>query len=82
MEVDGQRHAPAALPPGKRSVTHFIGEWVGPRAGLNGCRKISSPPGFDLRTVQPVASRYNDINTMFFHNTVNLITSFLICFLH
>ena len=27
---------------------------MGPRAGLDG-RKISSPPGFDLRTVQPVA---------------------------
>ena len=28
------------------SGTHFIGGWVGPRAGLEG-RKISSPPGFD-----------------------------------
>jgi hypothetical protein len=31
----------------------------GPRAGLNGCGK-SPPLGFDLRTVQPVASRYTD----------------------
>ena len=29
----------------KRPGTHFIGGWVGPRAGLDG-RKISSPPGF------------------------------------
>jgi hypothetical protein len=33
--------------------------WVGLRAGLNGCGKSSSP-GFDLRTFQPVASRYSD----------------------
>ena len=26
-------------------------------------REISPPPGFDLRTVQPVASRYNDYAT-------------------
>ena len=26
------RHAPAALPPGKRPGTHCIGGWVGPRA--------------------------------------------------
>jgi len=31
---------------------------VGPRAGLDGCGKILTPPGFDPRTVQPVASRY------------------------
>ena len=59
MEVGGQRHVPAALPPGKRGGTHFTGCWVGPEAGLDG-RKISSPPGFDPRTVQPVASRYTD----------------------
>jgi len=39
MGVGGQRHAPAALPPGKRRGTHFIGGWVGPRAGLGGCGK-------------------------------------------
>jgi hypothetical protein len=32
---------------------------VGPRAGLDGCGKSRPPPGFDPRTVQPVASRYN-----------------------
>jgi hypothetical protein len=30
---------------------------VGPRAGMAGCGK-SRLPGFDSRTVQPVASRY------------------------
>jgi hypothetical protein len=33
---------------------------VGPRAGLDGCGKISLSPGFDPRTVQPVAIRYTD----------------------
>jgi hypothetical protein len=33
---------------------------VGPRAGLDGCGKISPPPGFDPQTVQPLASRYTD----------------------
>jgi len=36
---------------------------VGPRAGLDKCGKISPPPGFDPRTVQPVASRYTDYAT-------------------
>ena len=56
--VGGQRHAPAALPPGKPGA-HCIGGWVGPRAGLDRCGKLP-PLGFDPRTVQPVASRYTD----------------------
>jgi hypothetical protein len=39
MGVGGQLHAPAALPPGKRPGTQCIGGWVGPRAGLDGCKK-------------------------------------------
>ena len=31
-----------------------------PIAGLDGCGKISPPPGFDPRTFQLVASRYTD----------------------
>ena len=34
--VGDQRHAPVALPPGKRAGTHCIGGWVGPRVGLDG----------------------------------------------
>ena len=44
MGVGGQHHTPAALPPGKRSGTHRIGGWVGPRAGLDGYGK-SRPTG-------------------------------------
>ena len=36
------------------------GGWVGPRAGLDRCRKSRPPTGFDRRTVQPVASLYTD----------------------
>ena len=44
----------------ERPVTHCIGDWVGLRVGLDGCGKSRPPLGFDPRTVQPVASRYND----------------------
>ena len=50
---------PRSLYPRERPGTHFTGGWVGPRAGLDG-RKISSPPGFDPGTVQPVMSHYTD----------------------
>jgi len=35
----GQRHAPAALPPGKTADTHCTGRSVGPTADLDRCRK-------------------------------------------
>jgi hypothetical protein len=37
MGVGGERYAPAALPPGKRTGTHCVGGWVGPKADLYGC---------------------------------------------
>jgi hypothetical protein len=46
MGVSGQRHAPAALYPlGKSPGTHWIGGWVGLRAGLDAGagRKILCP---------------------------------------
>jgi hypothetical protein len=48
--MDGQRQAPAALLPGNNPVTHSIGGWVGPRAGLDGSEdeKIFYPT--DVRT--------------------------------
>jgi hypothetical protein len=39
MGVGGQRHAPAALSPGKRLGTHCKEGWLGPRASLDGCGK-------------------------------------------
>ena len=58
--VMGQRHTPAALYPQERPGTHCTGGWVGRRAGPDRCEKSRPPPGFDSRTVQPVASRYAD----------------------
>jgi hypothetical protein len=60
--VGSQRHAPAAMPPGKRAGIHCIGGCVGPRNGLDACEKSRPrlPQGFDPRSVQPVASRYTD----------------------
>ena len=39
--------------------THCTGGWVGPRYGLNRCGNPRPLPGFDPRTVQPVACRHN-----------------------
>ena len=52
---------PRSLYPRERPGTHFIGGCIGPRTGLDGAENLAPPPpGFDPRTVQPVASRYND----------------------
>ena len=56
----GQHHRPAALPRGKDAVPIWTGGWVGSMAGLGGCGKSRSPPGFDPLNIQPVASRYTD----------------------
>jgi hypothetical protein len=52
MGVGGQRHAPAALLP--VPGTHCIEGWVGPRAGLDGCGKISPPQVCDAWTDRSV----------------------------
>jgi hypothetical protein len=49
---------PRPLYPRERPGTHCTGGRVGPRAGLDVCKKYCPPPGFDPWTVQPVASRY------------------------
>ena len=59
MGVGGQRHAVAALPPGKTWYPLYR-RLGGPQGRSGQVRKISPPPGFDPRTVQPVASRYTD----------------------
>jgi hypothetical protein len=65
MEVNGQLHAPAALPQGKSPSTHWIGGWVGPTAVLDAVVKRKIPSTCresNPRTpiVQPVAQRYTD----------------------
>jgi hypothetical protein len=56
---------PGRFTPGEKAPgTHWIGGWVGPRAGLDDVekRKFLTLPGLELRpsVVQPVASRYID----------------------
>ena len=48
-----------SLPPGKTRCPLYrrVG---GPQGRSGQVRKVSPPPGFDPRTVQPVASRYTD----------------------
>jgi len=59
MGVGDQRHAPVALTPGKTRYPLY--RRLGGHQGRSGqARKISPPPGFDPRTVQPVASPYAD----------------------
>ena len=59
MEVDGQRHVPAALPPGK--ARYQLYRMLSGTLGWSGrVRKLLSPPGLGPRTVQPVASHYTD----------------------
>jgi hypothetical protein len=66
MQVSGQLHAPAALPPRERAPgTHWIGGWVGPRAILDAVvkRRIPSPRRESNRRtpmVQAVAQCYTD----------------------
>ena len=67
MGVGCQHHAPAALPPGKTQypLHRRLG---GPQGLSEQVRKISPPPGFDPRTVQPVASRcIGSSNPAIFH---------------
>jgi hypothetical protein len=49
MEVNGQLHTPAALPPGKDPPgTRWIGGWVGPRVVLEAVvkkKKFQAPAG-------------------------------------
>ena len=57
--MGGQRHAPAALLPGKTRYALY-GRLGGPQGRSGPVWKISPTPGFDPPTVQPVASRYTD----------------------
>jgi hypothetical protein len=58
MEVNGQRHAPAALyPRGKDPGNHCTGGWVGPSTGLDAearekiiCLCRGSNPGRPVRS--------------------------------
>ena len=71
MGMGSQRHVPYALPP---DMTHYPlfrrpGE---PQDRSGRLQKISPPPGFDPRTVHPVASCYTNY-VIQAHNNVTVI---------
>ena len=57
MGLGGQGHAAAALPTGNTRYPLYEAGWA-PGPVWTGVENLASPSGFDLRTVQPVASRY------------------------
>ena len=57
--MGGQRHTPTTLPP-KKSRCPCYRRLSEPQNRSGRVRKISPPPGFDPRTLQPVASHYTD----------------------
>ena len=61
--MSGQRHAPAALYPGKDPVPVVQEAGWAPGPVWTCAENLTPPPGFDPRTVQPVASRYTDYAT-------------------
>jgi hypothetical protein len=57
-EVGGSASCPGhSLPPGKTRYAMYR-RLGGPQNRSEHVRKISSPPGFDPRIIQPIASRY------------------------
>jgi hypothetical protein len=59
MEVSDQLHAPTALLLRERAPgTHWIGYWVGPRAGLDVVKNSHALPRLKLPIIQTVAQRY------------------------
>jgi hypothetical protein len=60
MVMGGQHHAPAPLPPQKRPGTHFIADWVGPRASQDWCEKSRPKQDSIPRLFSPMANRYTD----------------------
>ena len=59
MEVSSHRQGLAALPL-KKTRYPLCKRLGGHQVSYGQVRKISHPPGFDPRTVQPLASRYID----------------------
>jgi len=67
MGVAGQSHAPTALSLGMSRYPLY--RRLGGSQGRSGwVWKISPPPGFAARTVQPVASLYTEVMHVFINN--------------
>jgi hypothetical protein len=81
MGVGGQRHSPAALPPGKTQYP-LSRKLDGPKGRSGRVRKILPTSSFDPRTLQPVASRYTDCDIPGHISPITNINPYLpvICF--
>jgi len=57
MDVGGQLHAPAALPPERAPGTHWVGGWMGSRAVLDAVvkrkKKFQLVPGSEPQSPIP-----------------------------
>ena len=62
-EVEGSASRPSRSLPPRKTRYSLYRRLGGPQGRSGQVRKISSPPGFDRRTVQPVASGYTDCAT-------------------
>ena len=60
MWVGGQRHAPAALPPEKKTRYPLYGRLGGLQGRSGGVRKVSLPNGIRSPNRPAVASSYTD----------------------
>jgi hypothetical protein len=57
IEVSGQYHSPASLPPSERAPnTHWKGDWVGPSSGLDDVEKKKDLSLTETRTPIPRSS--------------------------
>jgi len=72
MGMGGQRHVPAALPPAKTRYPLYR-RLSGHQVRSGRVRKNLPPPGFDPRTVQPVAGRYSDYWLRTSHKLISVI---------
>ena len=80
--VGGQRHAPAALPPGETQYQLYRS--LGGAQGRSGqVWKISPPPWFDPRTLQPTGNHYtNWANNVSFRHWWNMKEGSTPCAVH
>jgi hypothetical protein len=58
--MGSQRHAPAALLPGKKSQYPLYGRLGGPQGRSGPSLKISPTPGSEPRVIQPVTDRHTE----------------------
>jgi hypothetical protein len=63
MQVSGQLHDPAVLPPAKQPppVTHLTGGWVGSRTDLDPVEKSLLNPGRPVRSLDIISTELSRI---------------------